>query len=324
MATVVQPRRVLIVGDGDLSYSLALQRAFGSVIELTATVLPSAQELVATYANAAANAAELEGCGAAVRYGVDATALTSAELPTGGAASGLYDDVVFNYPHLGDSGLADEAAHARRHSVLIAHFLHEAAALLRPGGRAHLTLSGKQRTTWSVEAAAVRHGLTLAQAREPTAPAAFWLEREPPHHVAAPPRPEWAARRKYRSGTLGTVHWLTRRGHHVALPHGATLWRYPMALPLSTPLGYRGGVYVTCACGTRMCLCTLHQLGTRGYTQRPIPCACMHADMPRVAAGTATSTGGVRGTRTCMCTHRQRSSSQRPRRRRRRRRRQWQ
>ena len=45
MATVVQPRRVLIVGDGDLSYSLALQRAFGSVIELTATVLPSAQEL---------------------------------------------------------------------------------------------------------------------------------------------------------------------------------------------------------------------------------------------------------------------------------------
>ena len=91
MATVVQPRRVLIVGDGDLSYSLALQRAFGSVIELTATVLPSAQELVATYANAAANAAELEGCGAAVRYGVDATALSSAELPTGGAVSGLYD-----------------------------------------------------------------------------------------------------------------------------------------------------------------------------------------------------------------------------------------
>ena len=226
MATVVQPRRVLIVGDGDLSYSLALQRAFGSVIELTATVLPSAEELVATYTNAAANAAELEGCEAAVRYGVDATALR-----TGIDASGLYDDIVFNYPHLGDSGLADEAAHARRHSVLIAHFLHEAAALLRPGGRAHLTLSGKQRTTWSVEAAAARHGLALAQAREPTAPAAFWLEREPPHHVAAPPRPEWAARRKYRSGTLGTVHWLTRRGHPVALPRGATPWRCPHLPP---------------------------------------------------------------------------------------------
>ena len=208
-AAVVEPRRILIVGDGDLSYSLALQRAFGETIELTATVLPTAEELAATYTNAAANAAELQECGAAVRYGVDATALATAELRVG--ASGLYDDIAFNYPHLGDSGLADEAAHARRHSVLIAHFLHEATALLRPGGRAHLTLSGKQRTTWSVEASAVRHGLTLAQAREPTAPAAFWLEHEPGAAVALP-QPEWAARRKYRSGTLGTVHWLTRCG----------------------------------------------------------------------------------------------------------------
>ena len=225
-AAVVEPRRILIVGDGDLSYSLALQRAFGGLIELTATVLPTAQELAATYTNAAANAAELQGCGAAVRYGIDATALTAAELRVG--ASGLYDDIAFNYPHLGDSGLADEAAHARRHSVLIAHFLHEAAALLRPGGRAHLTLSGKQRTTWSVEASAVRHGLTLAQAREPTAPAAFWLEHEPGAAVA-PPQPEWAARRKYRSGTLGTVHWLTRCGHrgsvHMACARACGMWR---------------------------------------------------------------------------------------------------
>ena len=33
--------RVLTVGDGDLSYSLALQRAFGGTIQLTATVLPT-------------------------------------------------------------------------------------------------------------------------------------------------------------------------------------------------------------------------------------------------------------------------------------------
>ena len=217
-AAVLEPRRVLIVGDGDLSFSLALQRACGGAIQLTATVLPTAQELVATYANAAANAAELLECGAAVRYGVDATALTTVELQAHAhvgvgarVESGHFNDVVFNYPHLGDSSLADEAAHARRHTVLIAHFLHEAAALLRPGGRAHLTLSGKQRTTWAVEQSARRHGLALAQAREPTAPAAFWLERERGAAVA-PPRPEWAARRKYRSGALGTVHWLTRCG----------------------------------------------------------------------------------------------------------------
>ena len=40
--------RVLTVGDGDLSYSLALVRAYGDRIRLTATVLPTAEELVAT------------------------------------------------------------------------------------------------------------------------------------------------------------------------------------------------------------------------------------------------------------------------------------
>ena len=90
--------RVLTVGDGDLSYSLALQRAFGGTIQLTATVLPTEDELAATYANAAANAAELQGCGAVVRYGVDATALATAELGE------PYEAVVFSHPHL---GLAD-------------------------------------------------------------------------------------------------------------------------------------------------------------------------------------------------------------------------
>ena len=69
------PLRVLTVGDGDLSYSLALQRAFGNAIQLTATVLPTEDELAATYTMAAANAAELRSRGATVLYGIDATAL---------------------------------------------------------------------------------------------------------------------------------------------------------------------------------------------------------------------------------------------------------
>ena len=104
------PIRVLTVGDGDLSYSLALQRAFGETIQLTATVLPTEDELAATYANAAANAAELQGCGAVVRYGVDATALATAELGE------PYEVVVFSHPHLGLADLHAQAAHAQRHN----------------------------------------------------------------------------------------------------------------------------------------------------------------------------------------------------------------
>ena len=51
--------RVLTVGDGDLSYSLALARAFGDQIKLTATVLLSEAEVVETYAAATRCIAEL-------------------------------------------------------------------------------------------------------------------------------------------------------------------------------------------------------------------------------------------------------------------------
>ena len=37
---------ILTVGDGDLSFSLALARAFGDAIDLTATTLPDEEEVV--------------------------------------------------------------------------------------------------------------------------------------------------------------------------------------------------------------------------------------------------------------------------------------
>ena len=68
MPTSSGPLRVLTVGDGDLSYSLALARAYGDRIRLTASVLPTTEELVATYAAAAACMEELRARGATVMY----------------------------------------------------------------------------------------------------------------------------------------------------------------------------------------------------------------------------------------------------------------
>ena len=104
-------RRVLTVGDGDLSYSLALARCFGSQIELTATTLLATEaELTATYSRAAAILAELLERGVTVRFGVDATALSS--------DLGPQDDIAFAHPHLGHADRGD-AAHARRHTCLL-------------------------------------------------------------------------------------------------------------------------------------------------------------------------------------------------------------
>ena len=156
------PIRVLTVGDGDLSYSLALQRAFGNAIQLTATVLPTEDELAATYTMAAANAAELRSRGATVLYGIDATALAP--------SLGPLEAVVFNHPHLGLADLQTQAAHARRHNVLVAHFLKSARTLLVPGGRVHLTLCGTQPKVWRAEEHARNLGLELTSCT-PTAKA---------------------------------------------------------------------------------------------------------------------------------------------------------
>ena len=90
-----------------------------------------------------------------------------------------------------------------------------------PGGRISITSRTAQPVRldavfdhggYIVEPAAVRLGLALIQAEPPTSAAAFL--GPPPHaQQLKAPRPEWAARRKYRSGALGTVHWLGRWGY---------------------------------------------------------------------------------------------------------------
>ena len=200
--------RILTVGDGDLSYSLALLRALPH-LELTATTLcASKAELCKTYSASAGVVAELASRGACVRYGVDATALDACDPPLGSEA---FDTIIFNHPHLGLADLASTAEHARRHSVLVAHFLCSAAALLARQGCVRMALCGSQPANWQVEAHAARHGLRLA-ARWPTSRPPEWRDE----FGATRPedaRPEWAARRRFRLGELGTRHYLAPWGY---------------------------------------------------------------------------------------------------------------
>ena len=200
------PERVLTVGDGDLSYSIALLRAFGTQhVELTATTLPDADEVCTTYARAAEMIAELRDVhGVKVVHGVDATQLSP--------SLGLFDHICFCHPHLGLSDLLDEAAHAQRHSVLLAHFLHSASALLAPGGHIHLTLCGNQPTTWEVDAHAARLGLCIVQRTTTGHPKCFF---SPGAQVfeQRPSEAGWSAARKFRSGALGSRHWCGKYGY---------------------------------------------------------------------------------------------------------------
>merc|ERR1711966_398910 len=93
-AVVAKDERVLTLGDGDFSFSLALQRS--GVRRLHATSFDAAEDLACKYCEAEANIELLRGSGATVTHGVDATRIRETlqeELP--------FDRIIFNFPHTG-------------------------------------------------------------------------------------------------------------------------------------------------------------------------------------------------------------------------------
>ena len=242
--------RILTVGDGDLSFSLSLVRAFGpDQIDLTASVLPNTeQELVETYSNARDTLRELrEGWNVLVLFGVDATRLDESLLSASSTnitrstqrRRKTYDIIIFNHPHLGTAILADsERDHALRHHSLLAHYMHSASKCLTENGVIHLCLCGTQPITWNVECAASRHGLEIYHECSTSAPVSDWLslafENTPRFEEATrggadedhnqsmpralllepqPVRAGYPAPRRYRNGRLGSKHFLGKYGY---------------------------------------------------------------------------------------------------------------
>lgn len=120
-AGLAMGKRLLTVGDGDLSFSLALSRAFN--VHIIATTWLSAEELLERYKSAAETRDELLQRGVVVLHEVDACHLEKLK------EMGPVDVAIFNFPHLGDVG-ADchrpESEHVQRHVMLLSHFLHSA------------------------------------------------------------------------------------------------------------------------------------------------------------------------------------------------------
>jgi 23S rRNA-/tRNA-specific pseudouridylate synthase len=171
--------RLLTVGDGDLTLSLAIARCYGvEHVDLTAsTILSSPQALVATYPRtAAATIRELEDVyGATILYGMDACMLHLYEFPSDavGAVDSEdanvmmqtvpkrqrpFDMTLFQHPHLGDYS-ADEMDLLHRHCSLLAHYLESAQQIAEA---VHVTLCANQADTWRLESGAARAGLVLS------------------------------------------------------------------------------------------------------------------------------------------------------------------
>ncbi|KAE9034226.1 hypothetical protein PR003_g5698 [Phytophthora rubi] len=161
-----EPRRhrVLTVGDGNFSYSLALAKQRKSLgddtppLELTATSYDSYEELVAKYPESKRICAQLKELGASVLHRVDATNIRES-LVAAGATPDKFHAVVFNHPHCGEENV-------RRHQSLLSHFYASALEVLEQEEVSEdsgvlLTLAEGQPERWQAVQRALSAGLKL-------------------------------------------------------------------------------------------------------------------------------------------------------------------
>lgn len=217
--------RVLTVGDGDLTLSLALARAYGDQIDLTASTLDSKEELLHFYPDAVVD--ELQALSSnssnvkvSIRFQVDATQIHCLEEENGNPNK--WDLISFHHPHLGLSTLQDEAQHAHRHYCLLSHYLHAAKQSFRDEttGLVHVCLCGSQPETWRLMQAAEHQGLELIRKLPTQAPFhRIWEHQDEGSSLSSssfqilPALAKHAAPRRYRNGKLGTKHVLGKYGY---------------------------------------------------------------------------------------------------------------
>ncbi|KAF0697790.1 Aste57867_11549 [Aphanomyces stellatus] len=137
------PFSILIVGDGNFSYSNAVATAFQDAkadVHIVATSLDTRDELDEMYPTAAAAIAALDAKDVRVVHGINARSLAGHKEALGHAAS--FDRIVFNFPHFAEDG--NTRNKISKHRELLADFFVSCRAVLAPHGQIWLALCAGQ------------------------------------------------------------------------------------------------------------------------------------------------------------------------------------
>ncbi|XP_015873275.2 uncharacterized protein At4g26485 isoform X2 [Ziziphus jujuba] len=154
-----QQHKILLVGEGDFSFSASLASSSPSASNMVATSLNSRDFLYRNYRNAMDNINELRRKGCTIMHGIDATEMVKHD-----ALSGmLFDRIIFNFPHAGF--FEDDSTESQlRNQMLVALFFENAKKMLKAGGEIHVTHKCSyffQR--WNIQVLASNVGLRLIE-----------------------------------------------------------------------------------------------------------------------------------------------------------------
>ncbi|OMO83806.1 hypothetical protein CCACVL1_11169 [Corchorus capsularis] len=154
-------QKMLLVGEGDFSFSACLALAFGSATNMIATSLDSRGFLFRNYKKAMSNIHDLRSRGCTILHGVDV-----AEMANHCSLMGIqFDRIIYNFPHAGFCSDEPAESQKRRHQLLISLFFENAKKMINEeDGEIHVThKSNGFFLGWNLQLLASRAGLKLIQ-----------------------------------------------------------------------------------------------------------------------------------------------------------------
>lgn len=152
---------ILLVGEGDFSFSTCLALAFDSASNMVATSLDSKAFLKKHYGSAMSNIKELRRRGCKVMHGIDATKMVNHEF----LGRLTFDRIIFNFPFAGFFKDLSRNAQLRRHRRLVSLFLKNAKEMVSENGEIHIThKTNGFHAEWKLEVVAASHRLRLIEA----------------------------------------------------------------------------------------------------------------------------------------------------------------
>nr|XP_043621498.1 heavy metal-associated isoprenylated plant protein 41-like [Erigeron canadensis] len=152
--------RILLVGEGDFSFSLSLALAFGDVSNIVATSFDSYDAVIKKYKGAKTNMEILRSLGAQLLHEVDALQMNLHK----DLQKQKFDRIIFNFPHAGFLGLEDDQQVIMIHRILVCGFLKNASEMLHPKGEIHVThKTSDPFHLWNIEELATQNSLTLLE-----------------------------------------------------------------------------------------------------------------------------------------------------------------
>eukprot|EP01063_Lacrimia_lanifica_P040431 TRINITY_DN9152_c0_g1_i1.p1 TRINITY_DN9152_c0_g1~~TRINITY_DN9152_c0_g1_i1.p1 ORF type:complete len:340 (+),score=127.51 TRINITY_DN9152_c0_g1_i1:86-1105(+) len=151
--------RLLLVGEGDFSFTAALAKLRGHGGGIISTSYDTSEQLSKKYPWVSKQLEACEEAGVVVVHGVDATALENCDAING--TDGTLDHIIFNFPHTG-CGIKDKTRNVATNKDLLRKFFVSAKEFIPETGSIHVALKrGEPYDSWNIRALAKDAGLVL-------------------------------------------------------------------------------------------------------------------------------------------------------------------